>query len=729
MYQRRPSPQIDFGMPDEIWKLTRGAGFTAAVLALSTLVVVGAPASAANKTESLIVVAELVPQPRFNPQRNSTDPIAALIDGNTTTEAAEPTPPVQAPALNSVGFNLAIRALDKNDPAAATLAVYSLPDRTSARVINWLVATGGYKSVPSERIATIKRELADWPGQTLIQIRLEQALLREESPAKTLVAMLGATKPETGEATVALARALRDTGRTKDAKRLIGAFWRNSSFEPALEKKIISSLSGLLTKSDHKYRMDRLLYDNEADAALRTAGHLGKAQRNLAAAVAAVIRGQKKADGLLAALPAATKRDPLHLYSLIQRARRADKNRKAADLLIKAPKDAKKLIDPDAWWVERRIISRAMAEEGQPQLAYKIAAGHSARSSTRRAEAEFHAGWFALEYLGDSKTATPHFKNITKIASRPLSLSRAHYWLARSAESGGDSSEARGHYRRASKYSTTFYGQLALEKLKVTNLPLSRSPSPTQADRKRFNDRDMVKAIRLLEQAKYTDRVGVFYRRLAVEIADPAELRLLSEMATAANLHQTALQIGIIGASRGRPVDDLAFTTSAIPANAKIRGVEKSMVYAIARQESRFNREAISRAGARGLLQLMPATARETSRSLGLRYSKSKLISDPAYNATLGAAYLGEMVGRFDGSYVMTFAAYNAGASRVDQWVKRFGDPRDPDTDVVNWIEAIPFTETRNYVQRIMENLQVYRARFGTPRVTIEKDLRRGGAS
>ncbi len=194
-------------------------------------------------------------------------------------------------------------------------------------------------------------------------------------------------------------------------------------------------------------------------------------------------------------------------------------------------------------------------------------------------------------------------------------------------------------------------------------------------------------------------------------------------------LHQFGLQVGIVASVRGLAVDDLAFTTSAIPDDANTGNVEKPVVYAIARQESRFNQQAVSGAGARGLMQLMPGTAKETAKGLGIAYSRSRLTSDPGYNATLGATYLGKMMDRFDGSYVMAFAAYNAGASRVDDWIERFGDPRGPDVDVVNWIESIPFTETRNYVQRIMENLQVYRARFGDPGVTIHLDLRRGNPS
>jgi soluble lytic murein transglycosylase len=191
--------------------------------------------------------------------------------------------------------------------------------------------------------------------------------------------------------------------------------------------------------------------------------------------------------------------------------------------------------------------------------------------------------------------------------------------------------------------------------------------------------------------------------------------------------HNLALQLGKTAASRGIPVDTLAFPTSAIPKSAKTGSVDRAVVYAIARQESAFHPGAVSKAGARGLLQLMPATAKQMAKSAGVSYSQAKLTTDPAYNATLGAEFLGHLIDRYNGSYVMTFAAYNAGPSRVTEWVGIYGDPRDPKVDVVNWIESIPFTETRNYVQRIMENVQVYRARLGSPGLTIEKDLKRGG--
>ncbi len=674
------------------------------------------------------------------------DPIAALIadapdEGRASEDSDAPqagdaasveAPPIPAPApsapaaLNSAGLKLALKLLDNGDPAAATVAAYALPDPVDIKIVDWLVATSGSDAVPSSRILAVLNKLNGWPGQTLLRIRYEQAVVREKPAPADAIKALGGSAPITDGATIKLAEAYVASGRQKDAATLIRNFWRNEDCSQSDEKTVLSEFGDMLTAADHKARMDRLLYDGNSDDALRVAALLGKDQVALAKAVTSTIKKRKTAYRELTALPQSVRNDPLALYSRIQALRRADKIDDAASLLLSAPHDAAKLVAPDDWWIERRLISRALIEDGKAKLAYQIAAGHSAESATFRAEAEFHAGWYALEFLHDPATAAKHFAEIAAISSMPLSLSRAEYWMGRAAAAAGDKATAAGHFRRAGAYPTTFYGQLALARLGNTKLPLSQLPVPDGATRDRFANRELVKVIQHLTAAGRTNSVGLFYRSLADTLNDPAEIALLAAMADQNGEYQIALQIGKTAAVRGMPVEALAFPTEAIPASAKMPNVEKSVVYAIARQESAFNSEAISRAGARGLLQLMPATARTVAKSLGLPYSQARLTSDPAYNATLGAAHLGALVDDFGGSYVMTFAAYNAGASRVAQWVKQHGDPRDPKVDVVDWIEMIPFTETRNYVQRIMENLQVYRARLGQPALVIEADLKRG---
>jgi soluble lytic murein transglycosylase len=698
---------------------------------------------------SLVQVAEAVPLPRLNPQRaiaaSASDPIGALVTGSAHDPAAaaiedsdapqvdtpevvvtKPDPIVVASAtrssLSDAGLRVALKMLDDGDPSAATIAAYAFPDKVDTKIIDWLVAISGHEKVPSSHIAGVTAKLADWPGHSLLQIRFEQALMREKPGAKAVIAALGGRQPVSDDGMLLLARSYMAVGRKSDAAKLIAPFWRDENCSDSFEATIRKEFASVLTSADHKARMDRLLYAERSTQALRAAALLSKDQQTLANAVVAVIKGSK-ASKALATVPASLRKEPIFLYASIQEARRAKRFTEAATLMLSAPRDPALVRDGDAWWIERRVLSREILAKGDAKTAYLIAAGHAAESSPLKAEAEFHAGWYALEFLRDPATARKHFLAIQAASTMPLSQSRAEYWLGRAAWAAGNKTEATAQFRRASAFPTTFYGQLSLARLGYKTLPINPPPKPSAAVQSTFASRELVQAIIRLSAANRGDRNEIFYKALAETLEDPAELALLAGMAEKSGQHQLALQVGKWAAYRGLPVDSIAFPTAAIP-TIKTSAIEKPVVYAIARQESAFNHTAISSAGARGLLQLMPATAKQTAKRAGLPYSKDRLTSDPAYNATLGAAYLGELFGRLGGSYVMTFAAYNAGKSRVDAWVEANGDPRNPKVDVVNWIELIPFTETRNYVQRTIENLQVYRARLGSSALTIESDLK-----
>ncbi len=579
-----------------------------AAAALSVLIATTASGLAASKSAHVPVP---VPRPgSASPSVPEDDAIGALIaenpDESTATEDSDtaqvddtdaidppipsPAPPVVADAgPNSAGFELALKRLDADDPAGATMAAYALPDPIDVKIVDWLVANSGSKKVPSSRIKDISRELSNWPGQSLLRLRYEQAVANEKpSPAKVIKA-LGGLRLSSDAATLLLADAYVASGRQSDAAALIRAFWRNQDFSVSNEKKILSQFGDLLRPADHKARMDRLLYDEHSTEALRAAALLDKNQQALAKAVVDVIKGRRSALKTLNALPRAVRSDPLAIYSRIQVLRRADKTKEAAALLVSAPRDAKALVDPDAWWIERRLISRSLIEDGNAKLAYRVAAGHSAELATYRAEAEFHAGWYALEFLHDPAAARKHFAEIAAISTMPLSLSRAQYWLGRAAAAAGDKAEATARFRKAGAYPTTFYGQLALARLGHTHLGLSRPPAPDAGVRARFAGRELVKVIQRLTAAGRESRALIFYRHLADTLTDPAEIALLAAMADAAGEHQVALQIGKTAAVRGMPVETLAFPVAAIPANAKTPNVEKSLVYAVARQESAFN--------------------------------------------------------------------------------------------------------------------------------------------
>lgn len=614
-------------------------------------------------------------------------------------------------------------ALSGGDAAAALAARDSLPPASLDRhILTWAIAVSGQAGVPSREIAGAQRELKGWPGLKSLRAHSERALARENPPADEVLSAFGTTLPETAEGAMALCRALIATGDTARAAEILRAFWLKEPLSKGLETAILDRFGTLLTPADHKARMEMLLYRDRVDQAARF-GDLGKAQ-SLFRAWAAVIRKAKTADALIAAVDPSWHKDPAYTFLRIRHLRNKEAYRAAGKLFTGMPDDPARLVDPGAWWNESRIVSRGLADLGDHRDAYRIAARHHAEEQTDIVEAEFHAGWYALRDLKDPATAAGHFRKILRASDRPLSLSRAWYWLGRAAEKGGPG-DATEFFAKAANFPGTFYGQLAAARLGRTTLNVAY-PKPTAEERDRFRAREAVQAIGRLAEAGHARRAGSLYRALAEELTSPGELALLAADAERDGNHQLSLQVGKIAFSRGIDVAALAFPIGVIPDSADIAGSGKALAYAIARQESAFNPAAVSPADARGLLQLMPGTARGVAKRYGLAYSPEKLTTDAAYNATLGAHYLGEQISGFGGSYVLTFIAYNAGPRRVPQWIARYGDPRGkPIDEVVDWIERIPFSETRAYVQRVMENYQVYKTRLGQ-KADIVQDLRMG---
>ncbi|BDA83816.1 lytic transglycosylase [Aureimonas sp. SA4125] len=621
------------------------------------------------------------------------------------------------------GLNDGLKAVSSGDLRRARSIRQGMPGRSLDRhILTWAIALNGGRDVPAHEIAQAASELQGWPGMSKLRANLERALLREEPSASDVVNAFAGSRPETPEGAMSLARALLELGQAAEAKRLITGVWHRERLDASLEQRILKQFGTLLTRADHKRRMDMQLYAERIGDAARMKKLAGA--ESLFAARAAAVRGEGGAAKLLSAVPAGQRSDPGYLFALAEVQRKAGKVDQAASTLLKAPRDAATLIDPDAWWNERRIVARDLLDVGRYKDAYRVASVAQAESPANAVEAEFHAGWIALRFLKDTRTAGQHFAKIAEASNRPLSQSRAYYWLGRTAEVSG-SGNATNYFRRAAAYPTTYYGLLASARL-GTRPPAVDYPRPSAAERQRFEGREAVRAIRRLEQLDMDSRAATLYRALADELTSPGELALLAVMAESKKNHYLALKVGKQANFRGVDAAALAFPIGVIPASANISASGKALAYAIARQESEFNPQAKSGAGALGLLQLMPGTAKSMAAKVGVGYSLARLTSDPGYNATLGARFLGEQIDNFDGSYILTFAAYNAGPRRAREWISRFGDPRGKSIDdVVDWVERIPFTETRNYVQRVMENYQIYKIRLGAPG-SIEQDLVNG---
>jgi soluble lytic murein transglycosylase len=608
-----------------------------------------------------------------------------------------------------------------NIAGARGIRDYLPADSLDRRILAWAIAMDGGRDIPSGDIARAAVSLSGWPGGMTMRRNSERALYREDPAPQAVIAAFGSSRPQTLDGIILLTRAYTVIGKINDAQAILVPYWRTQKLEAPEEQRIIREFGAILTPADHRQRMERMLYAERINSADRVAKLAGA--EPLAKAWTAVIRSERKAADLLKAVPAEM-RSAGFSFAQAKQLRRAKKFTEAAEVMLKAPTDRASVIDPDAWWLERRVLSRELLDIGDAKLAYRVAAAHAAESPVEAADAEFHAGWYALRSLDDAKAAAKHFARITEIAGGSISLARAYYWMGRAAEAGADG-DATSLYEKAASYGTTFYGQLAAERIGGRTLDVE-APTPSPLDVDGFERREAVRAIRLLERCGRFSLADMLYRGLAEELSDPAELTLLAAMAQARGNPMLALRVGKIAANRGLEIGALSHPVGAIPDEADISASGKALAYAIARQESEFNTAAVSHAGARGLLQLLPSTAKSVAKRAGMKFSPDRLTSDAAYNATLGAAFLGEQLGRFDGSYVLTFAGYNAGPGRARDWMKRYGDPRGRDVDaIVDWIERIPFAETRAYVQRVMENYQVYKMRLSGS-FDIEGDLVKG---
>jgi soluble lytic murein transglycosylase len=492
------------------------------------------------------------------------------------------------------------------------------------------------------------------------------------------------------------------------------------------ENTALDLFGALLTPGDQKARMDLFLYGTDQEAAaMRAAKRLGSDAVALAKARIASNHKSSNARALLEQVPHEMRGDAGYIFSRIQLLRREEKFTEAAELMMSAPRDPNRLYNVDEWWIERRLLSRKMLDVGENRTAYLIArdAALPARD-IYKTEQEFTAGWIALRFLTDPATAAQHFARIGVGSVNPTTLARAGYWQGRAAEAAGRAQEARAAYTAAAEQSTSYYGQLARAKLGLPQIELNNAPSARGRGIERL---EVVRAVALL--------YALDERELAIPIfgdmgdnGDPDALVGLGELASRNGDARAMLLMGKAALNRGLPFDFYAYPVNGVPPFRSIGpDVEQSVIFAIARQESAFNPAVVSPAQAYGLMQVTPDAGRYVCKKYGANFDLGRMKNDPVYNAALGAAELGGLLEDYRGSYIMTFAAYNAGRGSVKKWIDRYGDPRDPKVDAVDWVEQIPFAETRNYVQRIMENLQVYRARFGGgTRLQIEADLHRG---
>jgi soluble lytic murein transglycosylase len=475
-----------------------------------------------------------------------------------------------------------------------------------------------------------------------------------------------------------------------------------------------------------------LIYAQSTDAAIRAAKRVSGAHVNAAKVAQALIRSAGGAEKQYRNLPSSMKQWAPVQYALARYYRKREATSKARAVLANAPSGLTSPVAMEAWWVEKRLVVRQSLKPGQRdtwQAAYRLARSHGFSKGQHFAEGEFLAGWIALRNLRDASAALAHFTRLEAGADTRTDRARGAYWTGRAYEALGNKAAADEAYRRSATTPTVFYAQLAREKLGKAEQPISvgsgQASSEAQA---RIDNDEVMRAFRMVAAAGHKRELNTFLWSIANRFDSKDEMNAAAEIAARLGGHTTAVRLAKLSGQRGIDIDAWGYPTRALPNWRTIgKPVERALVYGLSRQESEFDPVAGSHAGARGLMQLMPGTARLVARQYRLSYAAGKLTGDPSYNVKLGAAHLGDLISDYNGSYVLTLVAYNAGPRRAREWVAAYGDPRGGRIDPIDWIEHIPITETRQYVQKVLQNTHIYRSRFAPQTMRpMSADLRRG---
>ncbi|WP_323765966.1 lytic transglycosylase domain-containing protein [Marinovum sp.] len=626
-------------------------------------------------------------RPRVRPQGLDTEPLAARV------------PPVDP------GFKAALAAMRDGrwDEAFRRAG----PEGSAARdVILWHFLRGGSGS--SGDVMAFLRRSGDWPGLAYLREKSEDTMA--DAPVEDRLAFFDGHEPETGTGALALAQALEASGETGAAQAGIVKAWRTLALSDR-EQALFLDRYGPLLKPHHEARLDLALWEGWEINATRMLPLVSSGWQRLANARMALRARNVNPDPLIAAVPAALADNPGLAYERYEWRMAKGLRDSAIELLLERSTSPESLGEPEYWAGRRHSLSHRAMRNGDPGLAYRIAATHHTVTGRNFAELEWLSGYLALRFQKDASRALAHFTRFKGDVYTPISLGRAGYWLGRAYEALGNADAAKGAYALGAAYQTSFYGLLAAERGGFPfNSQLGGFRPEADWREAAFTKSGVHEAAMLLLAAGEGWLAERFWTHLA-ESQDEDNLHLMGKMLEDLGQPHIGIMLGKRAAQDGREIAAPYYAVH--PVAQRDHPVPTEMVLAIARRESEFDHTVISHAGARGLMQVMPATAQLVARRVGLDYSQSRLTSDWVYNSRLGADYLRGLAEDFDGNVIMMSAGYNAGPGRPRSWKNAYGDPIKGEIDIIDWIEMIPFNETRNYVMRVSESLPVYRARLG----------------
>ena len=641
-------------------------------------------------------------------------PVGSSVDSSDVAQAATPARPLNA--AEAAAFTAALKAIDENRWSDARAAVANFRQPLLDRYIAWSILRAAPRT-DADFASTWRflRENGDWPEPEVLRRQAEERIAAE-TPAQEIVRYFTAFPPLTSNGHMRRLEAAQAVS-PNDVTRFARDTWQNATLRNSDENDFLNRYAQLLTGPDHIARFDRILRSGRVEVARDLLSKLPPDYQPVASARLAMATRAADTAKLLRNVSAAKLNEPTLRLERVQWPRRTG-NLDDAKAALAGP--ATNL--PDAWWSERNQLARDLLTANRPADAYAVASGHSLAKGVAFADAEFLAGWIALRQLKKPADAAKHFQKLHDGVATDISKSRGAYWLARAHEAAGRAKEAGDWYARAAGYGQTFYGQLAARKAAAGSTKLPGDPVATATERQSLDGRDLATMARYLGQAGDFDRTRPFLLQLARLVKAPGETALLAQLALDLKRPDVGLTIARRAPQNGVTLFDAAFPVVDLGATGSI---ERALALAVTRQESSFNAAAVSSSGALGLMQLLPGTARDVAGRLNVPFIQDRLTRDPAYNVQLGSQYLAEMLQRFGGSYEIALAAYNAGPNRVARWMESMGDPRTSKVDMIDWIESIPFRETRDYVQRIMEGVVVYRERLNGQVRTVPPALGR----
>ncbi len=635
-------------------------------------------------------------------------------------------PGAHATTLNSqdmATYGAAFDAIDAGNPASAVAIAQNGTHPTAQKIILWLALADRDYGAGFQDLAAFISANPNWPRLDTLRRRAEE-VMASDMPAGQVVAWFASNPPVSTEGHIRHINALIATGASDAAVSAARTAWVEDDMSANQQTAFLAAFAGYLRADDHIARVDRLLWDEESDQARRMLPLLDPAQGALANARILLMNQLPGVDDAVAAVPEALKSHPGLIYERLRWRRRAGFDDSARELLDLAPYNPPSERD---WWVERNILVRNALRDGMISEAYRHAAAHRQTGGVYYLEAEMTAGWLALSFLNEPQPAYGHFQKLYAAAETPISLARGAYWSGRALEALGDIANANQWYGVAAGFPQVYYGQLALAQLNPdAPLILPAGPSPLAPnDVAAFAATEFATAVRVLDDLGEDRLVATFFWAMLQDAETTRDYQHIAALADGMG----RIEMAVWAARRAaRNLDLLYEGYPVIEVPSSAAAVEMPLIHGLIRQESGFDVGAISPAGARGLMQLMPGTAQHVAAQLGIATSNGLLTSDAEHNIRLGSTYLADRLDQFGGSYIMAAAGYNAGPNRVLSWIDTYGDPRMADVDPIDWVEMIPFRETRNYVQRVLEGAQIYRVRLGEAPTasSILRDLTRG---